>query len=117
MSNQVSLSSSGSIKMHLFSGEEDGIEFEENYNRLISGLEYNLLKHTLDDAFTSPKSKDLIKKDANGDPDKEETQQYKDDHKSRSVIKLTLEKTAFNNKLNLSSPNRSLIVHNGRGAY
>ena len=95
MSNQVSLSSSGSIKMHVFSGEEDGIEFEEYYNRLISGLEYNLLEHTLEPSFTSPKSKDLIKKDTNGDPDKEETQQYKDDHKARSVIKLTLEKTAF----------------------
>ena len=81
--------------MHVFSGEEDGIEFEEYYNRLISGLEYNLLEHTLEPSFTSPKSKDLIKKDTNGDPDKEETQQYKDDHKARSVIKLTLEKTAF----------------------
>jgi len=44
---------------------------------------------------TSPKSKDLIKKGTDGEPDKEETQQYKDDHKARSVIKLTLEKSAF----------------------
>ena len=95
MSNQVSLSSSGSIKMHVFSGEDDGIEFEEYYNRLISGLEYNLLEHTLEETFTSPKSKDMIKKGTDGEPDKEETQQYKDDHKARSVIKLTLEKTAF----------------------
>ena len=95
MSNQVSLSSSGSIKMHVFSGEDDGIEFEEYYNRLISGLEYNLLEHTLEETFTSPKSKDLIKKGTDGEPDKEETQQYKDDHNARSVIKLTLEKSAF----------------------
>ena len=63
MSNQVSLSSSGSIKMHVFSGEDDGIEFEEYYNHLISGgLEYNLIEHTSEETFTSPKTKDLIKK-------------------------------------------------------
>ena len=52
--------------MHVFSGEDDGIEFEEYCNHLISGLEYNLIEHTLVETFTSPKTKDLIKKGTDG---------------------------------------------------
>ncbi len=43
--------------MHVFSGEDDGIEFEEYYNHLISGLEYNLLEHTWMRASRAPKAR------------------------------------------------------------
>ena len=57
-SQEVGLSSTGSVKLFIFHGNGTGVAFQVWYNRLESALEFNYIEQTIKEGFTVPASHD-----------------------------------------------------------
>ena len=85
-SNQeVELSSTGSVKLHIFHGNGKGVAFQVWFNRLESALEFNYIGQTIMANYVVPASFEDAEK-AGGT----ELKRWKADHRAKANIKLSL---------------------------
>ena len=93
MSNdtETAMSSTGSVKIPLFKGDGTGVSFEDYWNKLEAGLEYNCLEHCIEAGFKAT-TKEEIEKEADTTKQEKLEKKYKEDHKARAIIKLSVDK-------------------------
>ena len=93
MSNdtETAMSSTGSVKIPLFKGDGTGVSFEDYWNKLEAGLEYNCLEHCIEAGFKAT-TKEEIEKEADTTKQEKLEKKYKEDHKARAIIKLSVDR-------------------------
>ncbi len=57
-SQEVGLTSTGSVKLFIFHGNGTGVAFQVWYDRLESALEFNYIEQTIQEGFVVPASHD-----------------------------------------------------------
>ena len=61
-SQEVSLSSTGSVKLFIFHGNGTGVAFQVWFNRLESALKFNYIEQTIKEGYAVPVSHDEAEK-------------------------------------------------------
>ena len=84
---EVGLSSTGSVKLFIFHGNGTGVAFQVWFNRLESALEFNYIEQTIEAGYAVPVSHDAA--DTAGGT---ELKHWKADHRAKANIKLSLGK-------------------------